>query len=59
MITWLIGENSFEVREALKSIESKFDGSPERIDGTELTLAQLPDLLMGMSLFATERLVVI
>ena len=59
MITWLVGENSFEVREALKSIEAKFDGTPERIDGTELTLAQLPDVLMGISLFVAERLVVI
>ncbi|MGH7218642.1 MAG: DNA polymerase III subunit delta [Candidatus Microsaccharimonas sp.] len=59
MITWLVGENSFEVREALKGIESTFNGTAERVDGLELTLASLPDLLMGMSLFATERLVVI
>jgi len=59
MITWLVGENSFEVREALKGIEATFSGTVERVDGTELTLAGLPDLLMGMSLFATERLVVV
>lgn len=59
MITWLIGENTFEVREALREIETVFTGTAERIDGTELTLARLPDLLMGVSLFATERLVVI
>ena len=59
MITWLVGDNSFEIREALKAIEAKFDGVAERVDGTELSLAQLPDLLMGVSLFATERLVVI
>lgn len=59
MITWLVGENSFEVREALKAIEAQFNGMPERIDGAELSLAEQPDLLMGMSLFATERLVVI
>ena len=59
MITWLVGENTFEIREALKAIESSFDGTPERIDGSELTLARLPDLLMGMSLFSTERLVII
>lgn len=59
MITWLVGENSFEVREALKVIEASFEGTSERVDGAELTLAELPDLLMGMSLFATERLVVI
>lgn len=59
MITWLVGENSFEVREAVKAIEAAFNGRSERIDGSELTLARLPDLLMGMSLFSTERLVII
>jgi len=59
MITWLVGENSFEVREAVKALADNFDGTLERVDGTELSLADLPDLLMGMSLFATKRLVVI
>lgn len=59
MITWLVGENSFEIREALKEIERNFDGTIERVDGAELSLAQLPDLFMGVSLFASERLVVI
>ena len=59
MITWLVGENTFEVREALKAIEASFDGTAERIDGSELTLNRLPDLLMGTSLFSTDRLVVI
>ncbi|HWT39667.1 MAG TPA: hypothetical protein VN081_00060, partial [Dongiaceae bacterium] len=59
MITWLVGDNSFAIREALKAIEADFSGTTERIDGTEVSLAQLPDLLMGISLFATERLVVI
>lgn len=59
MITWLVGENSFEIREALKEIERDFSGAVERVDGTELNLVQLPDLLMGVSLFAPERLVVI
>lgn len=59
MITWLVGDNSFEVREALDAIVASFDGMPERIDGTTLTLAELPDLLMGISLFSLERLVII
>ncbi len=59
MITWLVGENTFEVREAVKAIEATFNGTTERIDGSELTLNRVPDLLMGTSLFATERLVVI
>lgn len=59
MITWLIGENTFEIREALRAIEARFDGQPEKIDAADLTLAALPDILMGVSLFASERLVII
>ncbi len=59
MIRLLIGENSFEIDRALGRIVSDFDGEPERIDGSELELRQLPDLLMGMSLFNEKRLVVI
>lgn len=59
MITWLVGENSFEIREAIKALEADFNGIAERFDGSELAFAQLPDLLMGVSLFSAERLVVI
>lgn len=59
MITWLIGENSFEIREALKAHEVSFDGDVERVDGATIHLADVPDLLMGVSLFATKRLVII
>lgn len=59
MITWCVGENSFEIREAVKQIEAGFSGVTERVDGASLTLSQLPDLLMGMSLFSSDRLVII
>ena len=59
MITLLTGENSFELREALQDIVKGFDGSAERIDGANLELRQLPDLLMGGTLFAEKRLVII
>lgn len=59
MITVLAGENSFENERALSVIIADFDGAVERFDGEVLELKQLPDLLMGMSLFATRRLVVI
>ena len=59
MITWLTGENSFEVREALKEIKASFNGEPEIVDGADITLAQLPNLFMGMSLFAQQRLVIV
>ncbi|MEI7689500.1 MAG: DNA polymerase III subunit delta [Candidatus Saccharibacteria bacterium] len=59
MITLLIGENSFEIERALGEIASGFDGNVEKIDGGALQLKNLPDILMGVSLFATARVVVI
>lgn len=59
MITVLTGENSFEIARALDAIIESFGGTPEKFDGSELELAQLPDLLLGGMLFASERLIII
>lgn len=59
MITLLTGENSFELDRALKKLAVDFDGTPERVDGVELDVKQLPDLLMGATLFADKRLVIV
>lgn len=59
MITVLTGENNFEITRATEQIVASFDGAAEKIDGTELELKQLPDLLMGGTLFADKRLVII
>ena len=59
MIIVLTGENSFEVERTLQEIVGKFDGVPEKVDGSTLELRQLPDLLMSGTLFATKRLVII
>lgn len=59
MITLLIGENSFEIEQALDKIKHDFTGTVEKIDGSQLQLSQLPDVLMGVSLFAVSRVVVI
>mgnify|MGYP001614321635 CR=1 FL=1 len=59
MITLLTGENSFEIDRALDKIVSDFDGVAEKIDGSVVELRQLPDLLMGATLFADKRLVII
>lgn len=59
MITVLTGENSFEISRALDALVRSFDGDAEKIDGSELELARLPDLLAGGTLFATKRLVII
>lgn len=59
MITVLTGENTFEVQRALDALVRDFSGTPERIDGAELELRQLPDVLMGATLFAPQRLVIV
>lgn len=59
MITLLTGENNFEITRALDHLVEQFDGDIERVDGAEVDLKQLPDLLMGATLFSAKRLVVI
>lgn len=59
MITLLTGENSFEIDRAMRTIIDGFSGQPEKYDGAELAANQLPDLFMGATLFADERLVIV
>lgn len=59
MLTLLTGENSFEIEQRLAELVADFDGAPEKFDGAELEMNQLPDLLMGVSLFSEKRLVII
>lgn len=59
MITILSGENSFEVERAIANMVVLFDGTPERVDGQAVEPRDLPDLLMGGTLFAIKRLVII
>ena len=59
MITWFIGDNTFDIQQAVTTIANKFDGTAERLDGSTLELKHIPDLLMGVTLFAKKRLVII
>lgn len=59
MITLLTGGNSYEIERELKALVTAFDGTAEKFDGLEIELRQLPDLLMGLSLFAEKRLVIV
>lgn len=59
MITLLTGQNSYGIEQELKRTATQFDGEPEKYDGVDLELRQLPDLLMGQNLFAEKRLVII
>ncbi len=59
MITVLTGNNSFEITRAIDQIVRSFDGVAEKFEGSNLEVAQLPDLLQGGTLFANERLVIV
>ena len=59
MITLLTGENSFEIDRSVQAIISDFKGQPETYDGVELGTNDLPNIVMGATLFANERLVII
>ncbi len=59
MITLITGENSFENDRVVRAIVGAFGGMAERIDGENLEVKDLPDLLMGATLFATKRLVIV
>lgn len=64
MIRLLSGENTYEIRMRRAQIiaafrEGKSDEAVTVVDGTTVSVDELPQLLMGASLFAPERLVVI
>jgi DNA polymerase III delta subunit len=59
MITVLTGENSFEIKRALDQLTGEFNGTPEYIDGDQLQLRQLPDILTGSTLLTDMRLIII
>lgn len=59
MIIVLTGENSFEIARATRRIEAQFQGVAEKIDGQSVEPKQLPDLLLGGTLFDPKRLVII
>lgn len=64
MITLLYGSNAYARRRQLKNIIQEFkkthgNVSIERRDGESLEPSHLPDLFQGMSLFASDKLVIV
>lgn len=59
MITLLTGDNSFEIEQYVKGLIQDFDGEVEKIDADSINLNNLPDVLMGVSLFSQKRLIII
>ncbi len=59
MIYLLHGENEFSKRERLRELSLELGGEPERVDGEELELRHLQELVQGQTLFSESRLVII
>lgn len=64
MIRLVSGENNYEIRARRAAViaefrEGKSDDAVTIVDGNTVAVDELPQLLMGASLFAPERLVVI
>ncbi len=59
MIHFLTGENTFATDRNLQRLLADWQGDVERLDGSELTVEQLPDVLQGATLFSSERMIVI
>lgn len=58
MVNLLTGENSFMLHEHLQHLVDEYDGTVDTIDASELGVKQLPDLLTGVTLFSSSRLIV-
>ncbi len=60
MIILLTGNNSFAIRAYVNHLVDKYDEhAVSRREGLDLTVEELPELLEGTNLFASERLVII
>jgi len=59
MINLLTGSNTYELEQYLSKLKQDFDGRAEIVDGSRLELNQLPDMLMGVTLFSEKRLVIV
>lgn len=59
MIYFFVGDNSFESGLAVRRLTDDFDGPVDTVDGADLSLEKLADLLTGTSLFSEKRMVVI
>ncbi len=59
MITLLTGENDFALAAALRTLVRDDGAQAEVFEAGDLEVSQLPDLLAGVTLFSSERYIVI
>lgn len=55
MIYLFFGENDFEKRQRLVQLEAQLGGNLRRVDGENLTMASLSELIFGQSLFGDSQ----
>lgn len=55
----LFGENTYERDRTLRKLTRDFEGEVVIRNGDEITLADMPDLLMGQTLFSEKRMVIL
>ena len=59
MIYLILGANTYQAEQELRTIVAAFDGIPERLDSSALTENTLADSMRGGTLFSAKRLVVL
>lgn len=59
MIYLISGDNAYRVRQELQKLTKNFAGEVVRLDGTDLDLAKLTDLIAGATLFGADKIVII
>ncbi|MGB4761826.1 MAG: hypothetical protein WBP12_00550 [Candidatus Saccharimonas sp.] len=59
MIILLTGDNTYQAAKEIWRLEREVEVLAERVSGDELDQARLADIMKGVSLFATTRLVVV
>lgn len=59
MIYALFGENSFAASQELERLVNEFGDKPEKYDGENLSIKDLPDIFMSTTLFSSQRLIII
>jgi DNA polymerase III delta subunit len=59
MITVLTGTNNFEISRAQEKLSQEYSGEISRVDGEDIALDKLIELVSSTSLFSTKRMVII
>ena len=59
MIHFFVGENTFAIAQAVHKLSASFGGEVVKVDGADISPSDIPNLLMGTTLFSDKRLVIL